>query len=82
MTASAILCPSDSHKDILSSQKTQSGYMIVRWGMLGGKKNNENITKMKKQNGGLVMKGNTGLFVEVGQQESSKLLLFVRHQDN
>lgn len=51
--------------------------MIVRWGILGGKKSNESITKIKKQNGGLA-----GLFVEVGQQERPKLLLFVRHQDN
>lgn len=48
VTASAILCPSDSHEDILSSRKTQSGYMIVRWGILGGKKSNESITKTKK----------------------------------
>lgn len=54
----------------------------MRRGILGGKKSNESITKIKKQNGGLVMEGNAGLFVEVGQQERSKLLLFVRHQDN
>lgn len=33
--------------------------MIVRWGILGRKKSNENITKIKKQNGGLVTEGNT-----------------------
>lgn len=55
----------------------------MRWGILGRSKSNENITKMKKQNGGLIAEGSTGFFfVEVGQQERSNLLLFVRHQEN
>lgn len=71
-----------NHKDILSSQKTQSGYMKVRWGILGRKKSSKNINKIKKQNGGLVTEKNTRFFVEVGQQERSNLLLFVRHEES
>lgn len=50
-TAHAIPCPSGKHKDTLSSQKTQSGYPIVRWGILARKKSTENITRITKQNG-------------------------------
>lgn len=56
--------------------------MLVRWGILGRKKSNENINKIIKQNGGLVTEGTQDFFVEVGQQERSNLLFFVKHQEN
>lgn len=54
----------------------------MRWGILGRKKSSKNINKIKKQNGGLVTEENTRFFVEVGQQERSNLLLFVRHEES
>lgn len=36
--------------------------MLVRWGILERKKSNENITKIKKQNGGLVTEGTQDFF--------------------
>lgn len=34
----------------------------MRWGILGRKKSKENITKIKKHNGGLITEVNTGFF--------------------
>lgn len=44
----------------------------MRWGILGRKKSNENITKIKKQNGSLVTEGNTGGFCAGWAKEEIK----------